>query len=206
MTTFRSTSKKNVRRVEQLQEYMRYKELPYAIQRRLLDYCNYCNKKSFDRDKSIIDNVSPHLREELLLHNFSRLIDNVDVFQYLPQRVIAQIVGLLRTKIYLTNDAIVKSSETSGDALYFVAAGTIAIYTKTGKEVCHLEDGSHFGDVALVMENQQRFAKVIAVETCEIWTLRRVDFLPCIKSYPRILNRLRKLAIERLEKRHFAEE
>lgn len=128
------TCKKNVKVLEQLQEYMRYKELPYTIQRRLLDYYKYCNKKSFDRDRYIIGNVSPCLREELLLHNYSRLVDSVDYFKYMPQAVVAQLIGLVRTEVYLTNDTIVKTG-TTGDALFFIASGTVAIYTNTGNEV-----------------------------------------------------------------------
>lgn len=67
MTTFRSTTKRHLKLIQQLQQYMTYKELPYSLQRRLLSYYNYRNKKGFERDKIIINHVSPYLREVQLL-------------------------------------------------------------------------------------------------------------------------------------------
>lgn len=136
LTTFQSTSKRALKLLRQLQEFMEYKELPVSIQRRLLDYYKFCSGKNFDRDKYIIEQVSPYLREELLLHNYSRLIDNVDYFRHLPQSIVARILRSLKIQVYLTNDVIVQSG-TPGDALYFIASGTVAIYTNSGKEVEH---------------------------------------------------------------------
>lgn len=69
MTTFYITIKRNLKIIQQLQEYMRYKELPYTLQRRLLTYYHYHNRKSFERNKKIIDEVSPYLREVYTIFN-----------------------------------------------------------------------------------------------------------------------------------------
>lgn len=63
ITTFHITIKRHLKVIQQLQEYMRYKELPYSLQRRLLTFYHYRNKKSFERNKKIIEEVSPYLRE-----------------------------------------------------------------------------------------------------------------------------------------------
>jgi len=63
MVTIHSTRKRHLKLIQQLQQYMRYKELPYSLQRRLLTYYDYRNKKGFERDKIIINHVSPYLRE-----------------------------------------------------------------------------------------------------------------------------------------------
>lgn len=57
--------------IQQLQQYMKYKELPYSLQQRLLIYYNYRNRKGFERDKIITNHVSPYLREVRdILKNF----------------------------------------------------------------------------------------------------------------------------------------
>ncbi|KZC07443.1 Potassium/sodium hyperpolarization-activated cyclic nucleotide-gated channel 2 [Dufourea novaeangliae] len=198
LTTFHITIKRNLKIVQQLQEYMRYKELPQALQRRLLEYYHYRNKKRFERDKKIIEEVSPCLREELILHNYLRLISNVKLFEYLPESVVAQLASSVRSEIYMPGDKIVKAG-TRGESLYFITSGTVAIYTSTGKEICHLEDGSYFGEIALVMETELRIATVIAVETCEICVLDRGDFRRYISRYPDLLNRLQNVALQNLE-------
>jgi len=42
---------------------MNYKELSYSLQRRLLSYYDYRNKKGFERNKIIINHVSPYLQK-----------------------------------------------------------------------------------------------------------------------------------------------
>ncbi|XP_017790992.1 PREDICTED: potassium/sodium hyperpolarization-activated cyclic nucleotide-gated channel 1-like [Habropoda laboriosa] len=199
MTTFNITIKRHLKIIQQLQEYIRYKELPYALQRRLLEFYHYRNKKGFERNKKIIDEVSPYLREELILHNYMRLISSVELFKHLPETVVIQLSSALRSEIYMTGDEVVKAG-TRGEALYFVSSGTVAVYTAVGKEVCHLEDGSYFGEIALVMDSEHRIATVVAVEICEINVLRRDDFRRFISPYPDLLNRLQNVALDHLNK------
>ncbi|XP_033331494.2 potassium/sodium hyperpolarization-activated cyclic nucleotide-gated channel 1 [Megalopta genalis] len=198
LTTFHITIKRQLKIMQQLEEYMRYKELPQALQRRLLVYYMYRNKKRFERNKKIIDEVSPYLREELILHNYLRLVSNVALFKHLPECVVAQLTSALRSEIYMSGDKIVKAG-TRGESLYFITSGTVAVYTANGKEVCHLEDGSYFGEIALVMETELRIATVIAVETCEICVLERDDFRRYIFRYPDLLNRLQNVVLKNLE-------
>lgn len=71
MMTFHSTRKRHLKLIQQLQQYMTYKALPYSLQRRLLTYYNYRNKKGFERDKIINNHVSPYLREVRTFKSFS---------------------------------------------------------------------------------------------------------------------------------------
>jgi signal-transduction protein with cAMP-binding, CBS, and nucleotidyltransferase domain len=68
------------------------------------------------------------------LHNYARLLTNVELFRHLPQIVVTQLIGALRSEIFMPNDVLVKAGA-RGDALYFVASGTIAVYDNAGKEV-----------------------------------------------------------------------
>ncbi|XP_071648937.1 potassium/sodium hyperpolarization-activated cyclic nucleotide-gated channel 1 [Temnothorax longispinosus] len=198
MMTFHSTRKRHLKLIQQLQQYMRYKELPYSLQQRLLAYYNYRNKKGFERDKIIINHVSPYLREKLLLHKYRRLMNTVELFGYLPQTVVTQLIGAVRSEIFMPNDALVKAS-TRGDALYFVASGTVAVYNNVGKEICHLEDGAYFGELALLMEDERWIASVVAAENCEVYVLSRGDFQYALTPYPDLLAHLQKVALARPE-------
>lgn len=66
-----------------------------------------------------------------------------------------------------------------------------------------MEDGSYFGEIALVMDTEHKIATVVAVETCEICVLYRHDFLKFISPYPDLLNRLQNVALEHLNKSLF---
>ncbi|XP_018314248.1 potassium/sodium hyperpolarization-activated cyclic nucleotide-gated channel 2 [Mycetomoellerius zeteki] len=198
MITFHSTRKRHLQLNEQLQQYMTYKELPYSLQRRLLAYYNYRNKKGFERDKIIINHVSPYLREKLLLHNYRRLLNDVDLFRNLPEIVVAQFVGAVRSEIFMSNDVLVRAGA-RGDALYFIACGTVVVYNSAEKEICHLEDGAYFGELALLMEDERWIASVIAAENCEVYILSRANFQNALISYPDLLAHLQNVMLARLE-------
>ncbi|XP_014473811.1 PREDICTED: potassium/sodium hyperpolarization-activated cyclic nucleotide-gated channel 1-like [Dinoponera quadriceps] len=198
MTTFHSTNKRHLKLIQQLQQYMRHKELPYFLQRRLLAYYNYRNQKGLERDKQIMRYVSPYLREKLLLHNYMSLLKNVELFRHLPQTIVTQLADALHSEIFITNDVLIKAG-TRGDALYIVASGTVAVFNNVGKEICHLEDGAYFGEIALVMEDEWRIASVVAVENCEVHVLSRVNFQRVLAPYPDLLTHLQNVALAFLE-------
>ncbi|XP_011149636.1 potassium/sodium hyperpolarization-activated cyclic nucleotide-gated channel 1 [Harpegnathos saltator] len=198
LTTFHSTSKRHLKLTQQLRQYMKHKELPYFLQQRLLTYYNFHNRKGLERDKQIIKYVSPCLREKILLHNYTSLLNNVELFRHLPQIVVTQLAGALHSEILITNDVLIKAG-TRGDALHIIASGTVAIFNNIGKEICHLEDGAYFGEIALVMEDEWRIASVVAVENCEVHVLSRVSFQRILMPYPDLLNHLRNVALTFLE-------
>ncbi|XP_028046927.1 potassium/sodium hyperpolarization-activated cyclic nucleotide-gated channel 1 [Monomorium pharaonis] len=178
---------------------MRYKELPYSLQQRVLSYYNYRNKKGFERDKMIINHVSPYLREKLLLHNYRRLLDNVELFGYLPRAVMAQLIGSVRSEIFMPDDTLVKAGARS-DALYFIASGTVAVYNNVEEEICHLEDGAYFGELALLMEDDRWIASVVAAENCEVHVLTRLDFRNALALHPELLTHLQNVTLARSER------
>lgn len=56
----------------------------------------------------------------------------------MPQAVVTQLVDAVYSEIFMPNDALVKAG-TRGEALYFIASGTVAVYNNTEKEVKELE-------------------------------------------------------------------
>nr|XP_034195548.1 potassium/sodium hyperpolarization-activated cyclic nucleotide-gated channel 2-like isoform X2 [Osmia lignaria] len=185
--------------VAQLKQYMRHRQLPYPTQRRIIEYYEFRFQHRFFRETEIIHTLSSHMRNEISMHSCRKLVENVTFFNNLPLSLLSRIVSLLRSEIFLTNDVIVRANQ-PGDCMYFIGTGTVAIYTNSGKEVCHLEDGAHFGEVALVMPNEMRVASVIAVEVCELYRLNRADFARTIHPYPMLWESIKKIAIERHEK------
>ncbi|XP_017892511.1 potassium/sodium hyperpolarization-activated cyclic nucleotide-gated channel 1-like [Ceratina calcarata] len=185
--------------VAQLRQYMRHKQLPYPTQKRIIQYYEFRFQHKFFRESEIIHTLSSQMRHEISMHSCRKLVENVTFFNNLPLSLLGRIVALLKSEIFLTNDVIVRANQ-PGDCMYFIATGTVAIYTNSGKEVCHLEDGAHFGEVALVMPNELRVASVVAVEVCELYRLNRADFARTIHPYPMLWERIKKIAIERHEK------
>lgn len=182
-----------------LSQYMSHKQLPRKTQNRIVEYYEFRFQRRFFRESEILSILSMQMRQEIRMHSCRKLVENVTFFNNLPLSLLARIVALLKSEIFLTNDLIVKAHQT-GNCMYFIASGTVAVYTLTGKEVCHLEDGAHFGEIALVMPDAKRVASVVAVEICKLYKLERADFARTIHPYPMLWERIKKTAIERHEK------
>ena len=185
--------------IAEVKQYMKRRQLPYLTQCRIINYYEFYFKYQYFCEAEILNSLSSHMRQEIGMHTCRKLVENVTFFNNLPLLLITRIVDILKSEIFLPNDVIVRVNE-SGDCMYFIASGTVAIYTSTGKEVCHLEDGAHFGEIALVMVNERRVASVVAVEICELYRLDRADFARTIHPYPMLWEQIKKIAIERYER------
>lgn len=183
----------------QLKQYMKHHQLPHSTQDRIVTYYEFYFLQRYFCEPEILNILSPHIRQEISMQTCRKLVENVTFFSNLPLSLITRIVALLKSEIFLTNDVIVRANS-PGDCMYFIATGTVAIYTGSGKEVCHLDDGAHFGEIALVMPDARRVASVIAIEICELYRLNRVDFTRTIHPYPMLWEQIKKIAIERHER------
>lgn len=77
------------------------------------------------------------------MHNYMRLLTSVELFRHLPQIVVTQLAGAVRSEIFMTNDVLVRAG-TRDDVLYFIACGTVAIYNNLGKEVKVISDQNSY--------------------------------------------------------------
>ncbi|RLU22254.1 hypothetical protein DMN91_004532 [Ooceraea biroi] len=185
--------------IAELKQYMRTRQLSHSQQSRIVSYYEFRFQRQYFRETEILNTLSGQMRQEIRMHACRKLVENVTFFNNLPLSLLSRIVALLKSEIFLTNDVIVRANQL-GDCMYFIATGTVAIYTSSGKEVCHLEDGAHFGEIALVMPDERRVASVVAIETCELYRLDRGNFVRTIHPYPMLWERIKKIAIERHEK------
>ncbi|XP_053676624.1 potassium/sodium hyperpolarization-activated cyclic nucleotide-gated channel 2-like [Anopheles nili] len=149
-------------------------------------------------DEEMIMGLFPqNLRSSIRMETCRNLVGSVDLFKNLPYFILTDIVNCLQLELYLQDDVIIAAGS-YGDSMYFLAAGTVAVYTMNGKELGHLTDGAYFGEISLIKRNQQRTAHVIALETCEIYRLPHEDFQSVIKPHAYLLNQIRKQAEQRL--------
>lgn len=68
------------------------------------------------------------------MHNYKELVSKVYMLVALPQKMVADVLKSLVMEIFLPNDIIIKAG-TTGDAMYFLAKGTVEVLTSSGKEV-----------------------------------------------------------------------
>lgn len=74
------------------------------------------------------------LRNEITLHTCYKLVNKVALFKDLPAKVVGSVLGCLHPEVYLTNDSVLHAGDI-GDCMYFIANGTVAVYSLKGVEV-----------------------------------------------------------------------
>jgi CRP-like cAMP-binding protein len=62
-----------------------------------------------------------------------------------------------------------------------------------------LYDGSHFGEISLLIKGKKRTASVKAMEMCEIYKLSQKDFRKVVEPHPELLQRMEKIALQRIK-------
>nr|CAI5823285.1 unnamed protein product [Callosobruchus analis] len=120
----------------------------------------------------------------------------LELNQNVPGRLLNALVAKFRTEIFLTNDVIIVAG-VPGDCMYFINYGTVAIYSLAGKEICHLEDGAHFGEISMIF-HEPRMETVVAVTPCELFVLQKTDFVEIISPHRRVLEMIKEQARSRL--------
>lgn len=193
---YNSSANKYDQHMKQLDEYVRYKGLPEWMKRRIYRYSDFKYQKHFVKESEILSVLTPQLQQEIMLQECHEFLEKVVFFQGLPTSILIRVVSHLKVVIVLSNDVIIRAG-TTGDSMFFISFGTVAVYTSHGKEICHLGDGAYFGEIALVID-EKRVASVVAVDACELLELNRHDFQSAIEPYPEYFYRLKKMAQDRL--------
>ncbi|GLH02346.1 cGMP-dependent protein kinase, isozyme 1 [Gryllus bimaculatus] len=133
-----------------------------------------------------------------MMYSCHSAVSSVPFFSDLPLDVMVRIVLCLRNEIFMENEVVVQAG-TTGNSMYFIAAGTVVVFSASGNEICHLQDGAFFGEIAMLSGDETRIASVVAVETCELYCLDRDDFLSTVAAHPDLLKRMEETALYRLD-------
>lgn len=152
----------------QLTHYMQHKGVPIEVQNKVDLFYAYKYNFKFFNEQVIMEAIPQTLRQKIVMHSARLLIERVTFFASLPSTVIAKIVSCLHREIVLENDIIIRSG-TPGECMFFISSGTVAVFTPSGREICHLQDGSYFGEIALINQRRIRVATIVAVEMCELY-------------------------------------
>nr|XP_032515803.1 potassium/sodium hyperpolarization-activated cyclic nucleotide-gated channel 3-like isoform X2 [Danaus plexippus plexippus] len=129
------------------------------------------------------------LRYEVILHTYHKFVKKVKLLDGMPAEVIGILLSHLKPEVYLANDLVVRAGD-FGDCLYFIGYGTVAVYSLKGAEICHMEDGEHFGGVALLMKDNKRIVTVVAIEISQLYRLDAAHFHKYLMSNPTLRDRM----------------
>lgn len=125
--------------MQQIYEYINFKELPPVMAKRIKAHYEYRYNHKFYREHSILTTVSPRLKQEISFASCRTVLDSVHFFQVLPSSILMKLAVLMKRETFLPNDVVLQAG-VKMKAMYFLAAGTAAVYQKNGREVWAYEE------------------------------------------------------------------
>lgn len=122
-------------------------------------------ERDLERRRQVIE-----LLPKLDLHfDVAELVRRVPLFADLPPERVTVIATLLRARLALPGETIVRTGE-RGDAMYFIASGAVEVLVPNLAEPVKLGTGDFFGEMAL-LTRQRRNADVRALGYCQLLVL-----------------------------------
>jgi hypothetical protein len=188
-------------RVETVNQYLRTRQVPVALNDQVRDYYEYIwtRYRGMGRQELFADLPEP-VRLEILLHLTRELIEKVPLFRFARTVLRNALLLALRPEIYAPGTTVVREGEPGSD-IYFVARGRLEILSADGN-TSHgtLEDGDYFGDLSMLLE-ERRTASVRAETFCDLYVLSRKNFDRIKKEYPEFRDVLKAVSAEKSERR-----
>jgi Cyclic nucleotide-binding domain/Ion channel len=183
--------------MERLGAFMRYRNIPPMLQRRLRDYYAYLweNRLGYD-ESTVLADLPDSLRTEVALFLRRDFIERAPLFQGASHELVREMALQLRPVVFTPGDFIFRAGQ-YGYNMYFISRGTVEIIAPDGTTVLtKLTDGQFFGELALLF-SQPRTASVRAVDYCDLYTLDKDTFDHVLTRYPEFAAHIKVVADER---------
>ena len=170
--------------MERLAAFMRYRNIPPTLQRRLRDYYAYIweNRLGYD-ESTVLADLPDSLRAEVALFLRRDFIEHAPLFKGASHELVREMALQLHPVVYTPGDFILQVGQ-YGRNMYFISRGTVEIIAADGQTVLNtLNEGDFFGEIALLFI-QPRTASARAVDYCDLYTLDKDTFDHVLARYP----------------------
>jgi len=184
-------------RMEEINDYLRTKRIPGALQTRVRNYYAYLWETQKSISSVSITEELPHtLSMEISLFLNRGILEKVSLFKSANEIFIREIVQLLRPMVFLPDDYIIRQGE-FGDCMYFLSNGDVEVVVN-GTRVATLGQGSPFGETALI-QGEKRMASIRALSYCDVYKLSKDDFDALRARYPDFDAQVKKVVEDRMK-------
>ncbi|KAJ3114433.1 hypothetical protein HDU96_002103 [Phlyctochytrium bullatum] len=197
-----SSGRKYREKIDEVNEYMTYRNLSDGIKKKVRDYFDLKYKGKFFDEEAILKEMNDSLRLEIAVHNCQDLIAKVPFLRRemndgRDEVFMGRIARALKPKYFVKGDIIFEQGWV-GNEMYFILNGSVSIIVN-GRVVGQLSDGAFFGEVALLGE-VPRTATIRSSTNTVLYCLDRHDFLTIIADYQDMAVRIKQVYEERMVK------
>lgn len=183
-----------VRKMEEVDGYMRNKSIPRNLQDNVKSYYLYLwETRKTVATTSFLDELPHTILTDILLFLNKGIIEKVGLFKNSNDIFVREIVQLLKPLVFLPDDFIIRQGE-YGDCMYFLNTGKVEVIIN-GKTVDTMGAGSPFGETALI-QGEKRTASIKAISHCDVYRLSKNDFDNLRAKYPEFDEQIKKMVEE----------
>jgi len=186
--------------LDRVETFMRFNRVPPEMRGQIRDYFRYVweSRRGYD-DSFVLSSLPQKLRSDLHLYLNSGLIGKVPIFRDASPEMLHDVLAELKTLIVVPEEIIFHSGEPA-ESMYFIHRGSVGVYSAQGEQLAILDEGSFFGETALITANV-RTATLRAHTYCDLYVLHRSALETVISRYPEFRTHIEKTAQDRLRMR-----
>lgn len=119
--------------MREIEAFCDSKNLSEALHDRIKTFLKRKFQKHYFNEEAIKQSTPKCLQKEIMMHKCSHLVARVPLFKDMPPLLLEKIISCLQFEIYFPGDIIIEANA-MGDSMFFIAYGTAAIITKTGRK------------------------------------------------------------------------
>lgn len=200
VSKLQASSQRYAEKMDSLQEYMRYRNLPIDLQRRIREYHELAWHRlgGYDEEEMLLD-LPFNLQHEVADVMHGTFLSKLSHFDNLSTRALTLLINALRPTVCMPQTAVITAGY-YGTEVYFLKRGKIELANKQTHTAGLLVDGSpncYFGVDALLNEPYLMTAKSISY--CDMSVLTRGVFQELKQDAPELKEILSKFRFERAQ-------
>ncbi len=177
-------------KINDITAFLKHYEIPNRLKKEVFSYYHSMFSRHLsDKDNIIIGELPTVLQDELKLYMKVKLIKELSIFNDVRLDCLRLIANLLETQSYSPGQTIIKKGD-PGEEMFIIAHGEVDVIVE-GNVVATIMEGQFFGEIALV-QNVTRTADVHSKSYCELYTLRKDDYLNIIEKFPELEQKFQK--------------
>jgi voltage-gated potassium channel len=171
-------------RVDAVERFLAYRELPQALVERVGDYYDHlwAETKGFN-ETDIVRDLPSSIAVDLSLHLYRDLIKKVPFFAESEEGFVKALVHRLVPCIFPAMEWVVRKNEI-GTEMFFIQRGLCeVVQAESLHRLFLLEEGGYFGEISLLLA-ERRTASVRTITVCDIQGLSKVHLEDLLSYYP----------------------
>ena len=182
-------------KVAELASFLKDYKIPKRMQSSIFGYYNHYLFEKSANHADIVEELPKELQQEVKDYVNIFMLRHVPIFANASPGCLSEMIKCLKARTIPPDETVIRYGDV-GDEMYFLNHGVVEVQMGDGVPVAKLRAGSFFGEVAL-LHDVPRIATVRTVTFCDLFVLKKKDFVRVMETYPRFRAEMQRISRER---------